>query len=46
MYLLDERKKSTDMTVNCIEMILLVMTILKMVTKGREKLIELAILED
>jgi len=34
------------MTVNCIEIILLVMTILKMVMKGWEKLIVWAILED
>jgi len=34
------------MSVNCIEMILLVMTILKMVSKGQEKLIEWAVLED
>jgi hypothetical protein len=46
MYLLDERKRRTGMTVNSIEMILLLMTILKMVTKGREKLVEWAVLED
>jgi hypothetical protein len=46
MYLLDERKRRTAMTVNSIEMILLVMTILKMVMKGWEKLIEWVILED
>jgi hypothetical protein len=43
---LDERKRRTGMPVNCIEMILLVMTILKMVTKGQEKLTEWAVLED
>jgi len=34
------------MTVYCIEIILLVMTILKLVTKGQENLIEWAVLED
>jgi hypothetical protein len=46
MSLLDERKRRTGMPVNCIEMVLLVMTILKMVSKGQEKLIEWAVLED
>jgi hypothetical protein len=43
---LDERKRRAGMTVNYIEMIWLVMTILKVVMKGREKLIEWAILGD
>jgi hypothetical protein len=46
MYLLDEGKRRTGMTVYCIEIILLVMTILKLVMKGQEKLIEWAVLEN